>query len=191
MARHLKKLNNYPQQFFRLVEQTQREGEMFIPIQGDTVQATKNMKISLRSQLYSFFAAIRKEAEEWENRKGDKGPIWAMKHVKFAEQTAVRAEEGGLRLIQKDNTPMAGLLGRALELSREKLGMESWKDEQEREFMKKSNGSEKEMLKKLGIISEIPEEGETIAEKTPGWDEEIKFGEKASNYNDVKIEEIK
>lgn len=101
---------------------------MFIPIKGGTEQETKNLKISLRSQLYSFFAAIRNEAVGVVGRGN-----WAIGHVRFAEQTAVRIEEGGLRLISKNQTATAEILRQALDLGREEMGMESLEMALERE----------------------------------------------------------
>jgi len=156
MPRKVKPVDNYPSSFFTLVEQAEVKGDFFLLVEGEGKEHS-NMKIGLRTQLYCFLASIRKEAEVWEKEMkawverdqskigGKPMPtkIWAAAHREFAKGTAIRIEEGGVRLYSKNKTSMAELVERNLRLgfkeergqidNGEQESLKRWQEKEEKE----------------------------------------------------------
>lgn len=146
MARKLKRLDNYPHDYIPFIEQAALGGEAFVEVEARTEMEKKNLKITIRSQLYSYLAAIRAEAKE--------GNMWAIRHEEYAKRTAVRMEENGVRLIPKSDTTIAALLRRSTDSCRAGKGMESVEAEKERECKE----SAERLMEKYGVINQGKEE---------------------------------
>ena len=122
-------------------------------VEEGTEREKANIKISMRSQLYSFFAAIREEVRKWEEKEEEYSiwvdgmsrakvsgksvlkPMrpWAADFVEFAKQTSVRLEENGVRLVPKTQTCVAELLGRSVNMELLAQGRVSKEEEEMKE----------------------------------------------------------
>lgn len=109
-----KTLSSYSIQYKQLIEEAEFAGEWFIAVDEGTEIEKRNKKITLRSQLYSFLATIRQEAE------GVKPDLWAFKHREFAAQTGVKIVEGGVLLYPKKSGAISQLIEMSLQAGAQK-----------------------------------------------------------------------
>lgn len=109
-----KTIASFSAQYKQLIEEAEFAGEWFIRVEGGTPTEIRNKKITLRSQLYTFLAVIRHEAE------GPKPNPWAVLHREFAAQTGVKIVEDGVMLYPKKSGTISQLIEMSLQAGAQK-----------------------------------------------------------------------
>lgn len=115
MARRRQTVEDFPPEYREFVEEVMADPEKELGIED------KNARITMKAQLYKFFAAVRREAEEfWDGverwkkgrKAGEANPEipWVVGMADFAKRVTIRDEGGRLKFMPKTQTMVAQIL---------------------------------------------------------------------------------